>query len=447
MSGKQPPDNFNPYHKWLGIPQQKCPPTFYELLGISLDEEDRSVIESAAERQRSHVEQYLGTEWNKYANQIISQIEEAEVTLLSPDLRREYDRKVNLFKKRRKKRQVDPITVSGSSMLGGTRVVGEGSGLAREYAGIVSVLAVAFFGMAAASFWLPWGKLLPDSKANIQAEAEAVVVDESRPENVNTDRESPENIAEETTDMVMNAEEPEEPLFGVGIQFKRLLGGTFMMGEKGNRGRNTPLHAVTISKPFEIGIHEVTQKQYEAVMGTNPSQHKGPDNPVDSIGWNDAVEFCQKLSAMLAEKAAGNIYRLPTEAEWEYACRAGTSTKFCFGDDESQLVDDAWFKKTARSTSHPVGQKEPNLWGIYDMHGSVYEWCQDYYAPYQAGPVTDPRGGETGSHRVLRGGGFTNISSYCRSAERSYVTVETIRHSYGFRVVRERGNKGAGVLK
>jgi len=219
------------------------------------------------------------------------------------------------------------------------------------------------------------------------------------------------------------------------------------MGEEGDRGRNTPLHSVTISRPFEIGIHEVTQKQYEAVMGTNPSQYKGADNPVDSVSWNDAVEFCQKWSAMPAEKAAGNIYRLPTEAEWEFACRAGTSSKFCFGDDESQLVDYAWFKKTARSTSHPVGQKEPNLWGIYDMHGNVYEWCQDYYAPYQAGPVTDPKGDETGPQRILRGGGFTNITNYCRSAERSYVSVDTIRHSYGFRVVREAGNKGASVLK
>lgn len=140
---------------------------------------------------------------------------------------------------------------------------------------------------------------------------------------------------------------------------------------------------------------------------------------------------------MPAEKAAGHVYRLPTEAEWEYACRAGTSSEFCFGDDESLLGDYAWFGETRNTTTHPVGQKEPNLWGIYDMHGNAYEWCQDYYTPYEAGPVTDPQGGETGPGRVIRGGGMSNVADYCRSSERSYVRADTSRHSYGFRVVRE----------
>ncbi len=428
MSRQEPSDSFNPYHMWLGIPQQKCPPTFYELLGISLNEDDRFVIESAAERQRSHVEQYLGTKWNQFANQIISQIDEAEITLSSPDLRREYDRSVNLFKKRRKNRQIDPIATPGALMPGGTRSVGEGSGLAREYAGIVSVLAIAFIGMAASSFFLPWKKLLPDADQNQQAEEQIVAVETSPPEAPKTDG--------ATAPTAMPAKEAVEALPGVGIQFKRLPGGTFTMGSQEERGRNTPQHSVTITKPFEIGIHEVTQKQYEAVMGTNPSVYKGSDHPVDSVSWNQAVEFCRKLSDMPAEKAAGHVYRLPTEAEWEYACRAGTSSIFCFGDDESQLGDYAWFGITTKPTSHPVGQKEPNLWGIYDMHGNVYEWCQDFYAPYPAGAVTDPQGGETGPERVLRGGGLSNAASYCRSADRSYIAPETNKHSYGFRVVR-----------
>lgn len=433
MNSQEPSDTFNPYHMWLGIPQQKCPPTFYELLGISLNEDDRFVIESAAERQRSHVEQYLGTKWNQFANQLISQIDEAEITLLSPELRREYDRKVNLFKKRRKNRQIDPTAAPGALMPGGTRSVGEGSGLAREYAGIVSVLAIAFIAMAASSFFLPWKKLLPDPEQKQQAEEQPAVAENSRPEEPGT----AENNSTETTPAAMQSEESGEPLPGVGIQFKRLPGGTFTMGAANERGSSSPPHSVTITKPFEIGIYEVTQKQYEAVMGTNPSVYAGENNPVDSLNWNQATEFCRKLSAMPAEKAAGHVYRLPTEAEWEYACRAGTSSKFCCGDDESELEDYAWFKNNALTTTHPVGQKKPNLWGLYDMHGNVYEWCQDFYTRYQEGAVTDPQGGETGPGRVVRGGGMSNIADYCRSSERAYVSAETNRHSYGLRVVRE----------
>ena len=154
--------NINPYHQWLGIPEKKCPPTFYELLGISLDEEEPAVIMSAAERQKTHVEQFLGTEFNKFAIKLISQIDEGEITLLSPELRRQYDQQVDLFKKRRKKRQFDPHAILSPIERGVGRTVGEESGLVREYAGIVSVLAIAFFGMAAASFWLPWGKLDAD---------------------------------------------------------------------------------------------------------------------------------------------------------------------------------------------------------------------------------------------------------------------------------------------
>lgn len=264
MSRQEPSDAFNPYHMWLGIPQHKCPPTFYELLGISLNEDDRFVIESAAERQRSHVEQYLGTKWNKLANQLIGQIDEAEITLLSPDLRREYDRKVNLFTKRRKSRQVDPTGTASSLMPGGVRSVGEGSGLAREYAGIVSVLAIAFFAMAASTFFLPWGKLIPDAGPVAQD-------NEPAPEGEEKLSEVPPATAE-TTPAAMPEEKPTEPVLGLGMQFKRVPAGTFNMGaENTNRGSTRPVHAVTISKPFDLGIYEVTQKQYEEVMGINPS--------------------------------------------------------------------------------------------------------------------------------------------------------------------------------
>tara|TARA_R110002111_G_scaffold100976_6_gene156504 strand:+ start:63198 stop:64634 length:1437 start_codon:yes stop_codon:yes gene_type:complete len=160
-------DNFNPYHQWLGIPEAKCPPTFYELLGISLDEEEPAIIKSAADRQRSHIEQFQGTEFNTFAIQLISQIDEAEITLLSPELRREYDRKVHLFKKRRKRRQIDPTVAASPILMSGSNNVGEGSNLIREYAGIVSILLVAFMIMAAFTFKMPWQKVVFDKENGV----------------------------------------------------------------------------------------------------------------------------------------------------------------------------------------------------------------------------------------------------------------------------------------
>jgi formylglycine-generating enzyme required for sulfatase activity len=191
----------------------------------------------------------------------------------------------------------------------------------------------------------------------------------------------------------------------IGMEFKLLPDGTFTMGE------GSEAHQVTLTKAFELGVHEVTQEQYEAVMGTNPGRYKGPQNPVEMVSWNDAVEFCRKLSAMPAEKKAGYVYRLPTEAEWEYACRAGTTTKYSFGDSESELGDYAWYAKNSVATTHPVGGKKPNAWGLYDLHGNVWEWCQDWYGDYPSGAVTDPTGAASSSSRVLRGGSFLNRSS------------------------------------
>ena len=199
----------------------------------------------------------------------------------------------------------------------------------------------------------------------------------------------------------------------IGMRFVPIQAGTFTMGE------DQKAHQVTLTQAFELGVYEVTQEQYEAVMGTNPSYFKGPQNPVADVSWNDAVEFCRKLSAMPAEKKAGYVYRLPTEAEWEYACRAGTTTMYSFGDSESELGAYAWYDVNTDDRAHPVGQKRPNPWGLYDMHGNVWEWCQDWHGEYPSGDVTDPMGPPQGEGRVLRGGSFDDRSSNVRSAVRS----------------------------
>ena len=214
----------------------------------------------------------------------------------------------------------------------------------------------------------------------------------------------------------------------IGMEFKLIQAGTFTMGE------GDEAHEVTLTQPFKMGIHEVTQLQYEQVMGNHPSTFKGSDNPVDKVSWNDAVEFCRRLSALPAEKAAGNVYRLPTEAQWEYACRAGATTKFSFGNDESGLGKYAWNDENSDNTTHAVGRKQRNAWGLYDMHGNVWEWCQDRDGDYPRGSVTNPRGPASGLFRVLRGGGWYDTARNCRSANRSR-GFPSIRFShYGFRV-------------
>jgi formylglycine-generating enzyme required for sulfatase activity/serine/threonine protein kinase len=216
----------------------------------------------------------------------------------------------------------------------------------------------------------------------------------------------------------------------IRMQFKLLPGGTFTMGEGGGA------HKVTLTKPFGLGVYEVTQEQYEKVMGKTPSKFKAPQNPVEQVSWTDAVKFCRKLSALPAEKKAGYVYRLPTEAEWECACRAGTTTTYSFGDSESELGDYGWYDKNSGGTTHPVGGKKPNGWGLYDMHGNVFEWCQDWYGDYPSGSTTDPTGAASGSYRVIRGGCWFINSDYCRSAYRGRGAPGNRSSNLGFRVLR-----------
>ena len=220
--------------------------------------------------------------------------------------------------------------------------------------------------------------------------------------------------------VAMNVEDMELPesADAIGMKFTLIPAGTFTMGDA-NGGEDETPHEVTLTTPFKIGVHEITQAQYELIMGVNPSQFKGTDNPVDTVNWDDSVEFCRRLSELPAENAAGNVYRLPTEAEWEYACRAGTTTKWSFGDDGSDIGDYAWYKYNADMKTHPVGSKQANAFGLFDMHGNVWEWCQDWYGDFPRGSVTDPKGAGRGSERVIRGGRYGSSAKSCRSGNRN----------------------------
>jgi len=222
----------------------------------------------------------------------------------------------------------------------------------------------------------------------------------------------------------------------LGMEFKLIPAATFTMGDRTGREQWTR-HNVTLTQPCQMGVHEVTQAQYEQVMGVNPSYFKGADNPVNNVSWEDAVEFCRKLSELPVEKGAGNVYRLPTEAEWEYACRAGTTTKYSFGNDESELGDTAWYAENSGNKPHPVGSKQPNAWGLYDMHGNVGEWCQDWLANYPETYNTynpNPTGPATGSLRVFRGGGWRSPAISCKSGSRFRDLPSSHDGSLGFRV-------------
>jgi formylglycine-generating enzyme required for sulfatase activity len=264
--------------------------------------------------------------------------------------------------------------------------------------------------------------------------------------------------------------------------------GTFMMGspeDKTPRRDNEVQHSVTLTKAFWLGQTPVTQAQWQAVMGTNPSwfksQSTGDDDgwsrPVEQVTWYDAIEFCNRLTAIVNRRdarlgltpcyriskiereegggqigigpivsaeveliAGANGYRLPTEAEWEYACRAGTMTAYSFGDDDRMLAKHAWFRENSGFGTHPVATKRSNAWGLFDMHGNVEEWCWDRYGENPRGAVTDPQGQRRSSRRfsarVLRGGGWNGVSQCCRAADRIPDDPDSRGRNFGFRVAR-----------
>jgi len=230
----------------------------------------------------------------------------------------------------------------------------------------------------------------------------------------------------------------------VTMKLVLLPAGQFVMGspedEKGREATEGPRHGVRITRPFYMGACEVTQEQYQQVMGENPSKSKGASKPVEKVSWHDAAEFCKKLSQKTRRQVA-----LPTEAQWEYACRAGSAGPYCFGDDENKLGDYAWYVYNSEMESHRVGQKKPNAFGLYDMHGNLSEWCRDWFADsYARAGAKDPTGPASGTQRVVRGSSFGDIPRHCRCADRSGAPPDMKVSSVGFRVVM---NVEAGGVK
>ena len=224
----------------------------------------------------------------------------------------------------------------------------------------------------------------------------------------------------------------------VKLEMVTIPAGSFTMGsDESDYDDEKPQHQVKLQE-FYLGKYPVTQEQYQAIMGNNPSKFKdNPKNPVELVSWDDAQEFCQKLN-----QKTGKKYRLPTEAEWEYACRAGTQTRYYFGDDEKQLGEYAWFDKNSDSKTHPVGQKKPNNWGLHDMSGNVWEWCEDpWHDSYANKPEDIKNNGNSiwsdsnESRHILRGGSWDYDSRSCRSAYRFGSYADYGVYDGGFRLV------------
>lgn len=242
------------------------------------------------------------------------------------------------------------------------------------------------------------------------------------------------------------------PAGAIKLEMVLISPGSFMMGssmeERGRSDNEWPVHEVSITKPFYMGKYEVTQAQWNAVMGKNPSYFYGkPNHPVEKVSWRACQKFIKKLNAL-----GQGTFRLPTEAEWEYACRAGSETQFFFGDSLENADKYMWWEgNNEPQGTKEVGQKRPNPWGLYDMHGNVQEWCGDRWElPKQRGSQMDPTGPSSGSsffflwtNRVFRGGGFRSGAYDCRASYRNREQSIDYHYSLGFRLVREQESKGS----
>ncbi|MEI7683618.1 MAG: formylglycine-generating enzyme family protein [Planctomycetota bacterium] len=234
----------------------------------------------------------------------------------------------------------------------------------------------------------------------------------------------------------------------VGMKFVLIPAGTFRMGspegQAGARSNETPVHDIILTKPFYLGVTPVTQELYRAAMTVNPARFTvpaggSPQHPVEQVSWHDAVAFCRTLSTMPEEHEAKRVYRLPSEAEWEYACRAGGSTVFTFGDTLAPAQANFNFRSddaVPLERTSKVGQYPPNNFGLYDMHGNVWEWCRDWYdeRAYARGETRDPQGPAEGVFRVVRGGCWRSQIATCRSAYRNALMPHNRDPYTGFRV-------------
>lgn len=485
-------ESFDPYRKWLGIQAEDWPPTHYRLLGISPDEHDPDVINAALLRNSAYVRNFQTGQYAEQANQILNELSVAAICLSDPAKRAAYDRSLRPAMPppgaAHPSRPVatpahvspgrmapvapppapppvvphhpgpplDPLMALSqvsafelnsrpqSAFFEQPQPKKQGlsgwvwmSGLGAS----VVVAALLVMGMISA---LRGASRRPDAVDSTSTLTSSSVNDQLNPQAPVTS----ESV--KTSDSVSAGQESDDN--GLKMKFCWCPPGTFMMGapdsDKDATNHEKPQVKVTLSRGFWLGKHEVTQGQWQAVMGNEPwrgqkNTGEGVDFAASFVGWEDAAQFCSKLT--ISERKTGRLnaseeYRLPTEAEWEYACRAGTKTRYNFGDDAGMLDEYAWWggevgngNAKSEQYAHQVGLKKPNAWGLYDVHGNVWEWCSGWYSSKLAGG-RDPPGSSQDSFRVVRGGGWQNLAAHCRSSHRVRYSPLNRHSLMGFRV-------------
>jgi len=473
---------FDPYYVWLGIPPKDQPPHYYRLLAIDPFESNPEVIRDAATQRMAHVRTYQLGPHGALSQKILNELAAAKACLTDSASKARYDASLRL------QSGLGPaaaIAAPATSDL--TELFNFPRPTARPRPARSAHLAIvigAVFGVAAlavgAVFWFrpptltpaatrggaeqvapaskrqslaaSTGTSLPNTDdhrasgsssggpevAARRAEATREVEPRVRAAPARADR-SAEGQASAISEarLPSTGKLPKEIAceLGSGIRLELLLipAGTFMMGDD----RSRPMHQVNITRSFYLGKYEMTQEQWQAVMGDNPSRHKSARNPVEQVSWNDCQAFIDRLNAGIDADAGKFV--LPTEAQWEYACRAGTTTRYFFGDDKSELAKYVWCAENSESMTHPVGQKAPNPWGLYDMPGNVWEWCSDWFGPdyYATSPTDDPPGPDSGIARVVRGNSWHSWAGDWHSALRHHGTPDARHSEQGFRVAFE----------
>jgi formylglycine-generating enzyme required for sulfatase activity len=450
---------FDPYHIWLGIPPEDQPPSHYRLLAIPELESDPDVIDGAADQRTIYLRTFQAGDQAQLAEQLLNEVSAARVCLLDGKAKTSYDQRL----KAELESAAGSVALANISLAvesGSQRDRGRRTGSSAPPAWYQTPWAAAGGGavvmlLLILLFW-PGGSKPPANKSTNttpgnRQKTQPTASNETLPAKVAVA--PPLAVAPFDAAQAKAHQQAWSKYLGVPVEYTNSIGmkltlipaGEFQMGSPDSDSaaldREKPQHLVKITKPFYLAVHEVTQQQYEKVMEARPWQGKtwvkeGPDYPASYVSHDHAVEFCRRLS-----KQEGVEYRLPTEAEWEYACRAGTTTAYSFGDDEAKLGQYAWYGKNAwdvgEEYAHRVGQKLPNRWGLYDMHGNAWEWCQDWWGPYGSEKVvSDPLGPAQGYGRVLRGGSFNARTSYVRSANRNINHPDPRNYGFGFRAAR-----------
>ena len=405
---------FDPYHKWLGIPPAEQPANHYRLLGLTLFESDPDVIDVATEQRVTYLRQCATGEHVAESQKLLNEIASARLCLLNAEKKRNYDSQL-------RNTQTDSLN-AGSIEPAIRALTADLHKFVMRHTRALAVAGVLLL-MAMGFLLSPRGET--PSKPESGGETNVA------------------GLAKSLTDQRAGAEWNAN---GLKMPFRWCPPGTFVMGSP----KGAKIHyededpvSVSLSRGFWIGKHEVTQAEWREVMGSSPWEGKenvaeGKRYPAVMISWADATLFCRTLTEQ--ERRAGRLpkdweYRLPTEAQWEYACRAGTETQYSFGNDDDQLVEHAWFMTNSPSLKsvHEVGRKPPNAWGLFDMHGNVTEWCQDGYFSKLSGG-SDPEMVLPSSDRVRRGGSVLSQTTACRSAFRGRDIPTRRWFDLGFRV-------------